>query len=378
MNFDFDDDQTLLRETVRRFLEERQPLATVRTHLEDPDVFDPALWAQGAELGFAAMLVPESHGGGSITAQPLVDLVVYAEELGRLLNPGPLLVTNVVTDALARGADEDLAATWLPQLVSGSAVATWCVGAAGTPEPETLGVEATVDGEVIRLDGVARYAHEAASASLLLVTALLDGAAVLVAVPAAADGVQVTRQTGIDLTRRFGMVSLSGVVVERAAVLSGGAAAVQRACDVATVIKCAEATGAAAVLFEQTVEYLRDRVQFGRTIASYQAIKHRLADLQIEVEAMRAATYYAALALGDDLHDASEAVATAGAFVPAAFARLTGESLQLHGGIGFTWEHDVHLFVRRSKSDEPLYGDPRWHRERLLHLVEERAQGGRA
>jgi alkylation response protein AidB-like acyl-CoA dehydrogenase len=136
------------------------------------------------------------------------------------------------------------------------------------------------------------------------------------------------------------------------------------------VLQAAEAAGAAEHLFEMTVQYAKDRVQFGRTIGSFQAIKHRLADLLIEVEAMRAAARYAALAVADDRDDRDEAVAVAGSFVPEAFAHLCGEAVQLHGGIGFTWEHDVHLFLRRAKTDQLLYGEPAWHRERLVSIIE--------
>ncbi len=148
--------------------------------------------------------------------------------------------------------------------------------------------------------------------------------------------------------------------------------------SVATVLQSAESVGAADVLFDETVDYLKKRVQFGRTIGSFQAIKHRLADLLLHVEAMRAATYYAALAYGDGLDDAAEAVATAGAYVDDSFAFICGESLQLHGGVGFTWEHDVHLFTRRAKVNQVLYGDGAWHRERLVQLLEHTVDVGTA
>ena len=376
MNFDFNDDQQLLRETVRRFLDERQSLEVVRNVLEDDDALDKTLWAQVAELGFVAMLVPEEFGGGSITDQPIVDLVVYAEELGRCLNPGPFLVGNVAADAIARSESAAIKAAWLERIAAGEAIATYALGGDGTPELEAAGIVATPTESGYRLDGEARYVHEATNADLVVVSAVLEGAWSLFAVSLDTPGVSVTAHRGMDLTRRFGAIRFDKVEVLTDALL-GGADAFLRSVQVATVLKCAEATGAASTLFDRTVAYLRDRVQFGRTIASYQAIKHRLADLQIEVEAMRAATYYAALALSDGLEDAAEAVHTAGAWVPEAFAHQTGESLQLHGGIGFTWEHDVHLFVRRSKSDQPLYGDPSWHRQELLVLVERFVNAGR-
>ena len=155
-----------------------------------------------------------------------------------------------------------------------------------------------------------------------------------------------------------------------AAELAGGWAVAERCLALATVLQAAESVGAADLVFTSTVEYLKKRVHFGRTIGSFQAIKHRLADLLLDLEGMRAAAHYAALALGDDLPDAAEAVATAGAYVDDTLAHLCGEALQLHGGIGFTWEHDVHLFVRRAKVNQVMYGDGAWHRERLVRLVE--------
>ena len=178
------------------------------------------------------------------------------------------------------------------------------------------------------------------------------------------------------MTRRFAEVSFDGVTVPTADLLSGGQDAVDYCTCLATVLQSAESVGAAEVVFESTVDYLKKRVQFGRTIGSFQAIKHRLADLLLQLEAMRAAAHYAALAFGDGLDDAAEAVATAGAYVDDAFARICGEALQLHGGIGFTWEHDVHLFTRRAKVNQVLYGDGAWHRERLVRLLEDAVATG--
>jgi alkylation response protein AidB-like acyl-CoA dehydrogenase len=233
-------------------------------------------------------------------------------------------------------------------------------------------VRATRTGDGWRLDGVARYVHGAGDAALLLVTAKEpDGDGVVnLLVPRPSTGLTERVLAGLDLTRRFAEVRFDCVSVAAAAELAGGWSVVERCLSVATVLQAAESVGAADLLFESTVDYAKKRVQFGRTIGSFQAIKHRLANLLIELEGMRAAAHYAALALGDGLPDADEAVATAGAYVDDAFAHLSGEALQLHGGIGFTWEHDVHLFVRRAKVNQVLYGDGAWHRERLTGLVE--------
>ena len=238
-------------------------------------------------------------------------------------------------------------------------------------------MRASRDGDGWRLDGAARFVQAAHNAAVLLVVATgPDDEVRNFLVPRPSDGLSERVLTGLDLTRRFAEVRLEAVTVPGSAELPGGWAVVERCLSLATVLQAAEDVGAAELLFEATVDYAKKRVQFGRTIGSFQAIKHRLADLLVELEAMRAAAYYAALALGDGLDDAAEAVATAGAYVGDTFAHLCGESLQLHGGIGFTWEHDVHLFVRRAKVNQVLYGDGAWHRERLARLTETAAGAG--
>ena len=372
MDFGFGEDQELLRSTTRRFLTERQPLAEVRRSLEEPDLFDEGIWRQGADLGWTAMLIPAAYEGGSVTEQPLVDLIVLAEELGRELNPGPFLPCNVVADAITRFGTDVQGKEHLPRIARGESTCAWCLSGDGSPEPSAVDVRATRVGGGWQLDGVARYVHAAADATLLLVTAYdteSDGVVCLL-VPRPTAGLSERVLSGLDLTRRFAEVRLDAVSVPATAELAGGWSVVERSLSVATVLQAAESVGAADLVFSSTVDYAKKRVQFGRTIGSFQAIKHRLADLLLDLEGMRAAAHYAALALGDDLPDAAEAVATAGAYVDDTGAHLCGEALQLHGGIGFTWEHDIHLFVRRAKVNQVLYGDGAWHRERLVRLIE--------
>jgi alkylation response protein AidB-like acyl-CoA dehydrogenase len=379
MDFAFGEEQELLRSTTRRFLAEHQSRAVVRRVMEGPDPFDPGLWQRGSELGWTAMLVPEEYGGGSVTAQPMVDLVAIAEELGRELNPGPFVPTNVVAAAIVRFGSQEQQATYLPELARGVATAGWCLSGDGSPEPATVAVQASPEAGGWRLDGVSRYVQGAGPAAFLLVVARQPDGLVNLLVPRTAAGLVERTMSGLDLTRRFSELIFDGVLVPAGNELQDttplpgppkGSSVTGACVRVATILQAAESVGAAEVLFEETVEYLKKRQQFGRTIASFQAIKHRLADLQMELEAMRVAAEYAALAYDDDHEDLDLAVETAGAYVDDAFAQLAGEALQLHGGIGFTWEHDVHLFVRRAKVNQVLYGDGAWHRDQLLRLAE--------
>jgi alkylation response protein AidB-like acyl-CoA dehydrogenase len=375
LHFAYSEEQVLLRDTTRRFLRERYPVGALRARLESSDPFDPDVWRAGAELGWAAMLAPEQHDGGSITDQPLVDLAALAEELGRELYPGPLLATNVVADLLTRAGTDPQRERHLGAIARGEATAAWCMSGDGTIDTDAVAVtitEAGADG-IARLDGVARFVTGANAADVLLVTARSATGPTLALVPLPATGIGVRVMAGIDLTRRLCEVSFDRVAVAASDIIGpigGASASIERALQVATLVQAAEVVGAGEALFERTVQYAKDRVQFGRPIGSFQALKHRMADLLIELEGARAATRYAALAMADDRDDTDEAVAVAGAYVRDAIAHLCGESLQLHGGLGFTWEHDLHLYLRRVKSEQVLYGEPWRHRERLCAITE--------
>jgi alkylation response protein AidB-like acyl-CoA dehydrogenase len=319
------------------------------------------------------MLVPEEHDGGSVTHQPLVDLVVIAEELGRVLYPGPFLPTNVVADAVVRGGTDMQRKELVPGIANGDRTAALCLTGDGSCDLDAVDVRVNRAGGGWLLDGRSAYVHDAHVADLLLVTAIGDDGPTQFLVPAPHPGVSTRILGGLDLTRRLCDVQFDGVELGPDAALGSAGSAValvQRQLQVAAVLQCAEATGAADEVLAMTVQYAKDRVQFDKPIGSFQAVKHKLADMLIRLEAMKAATYYAALAVADDLPDRDEAVAVAKSYVGDAFSELAGEALQIHGGIGFTWEHDVHLFVRRAKADQVLYGDGPWYRESLCALLE--------
>jgi alkylation response protein AidB-like acyl-CoA dehydrogenase len=369
VDFALSEEQVMLRDSVRAALAERSALAGRRDRLESPRTFAPELWALACEQGWTSVLVPEELGGAAVSAQPLVDATVLFEELGRVLSSLPLRGAAAAAAALGP-LDGDDARGLLAGLaegteVLGSALGTEELAAGGSPPAARL-----VDG---RIEGELRFVQDAAE--LTTVVALVESAGdeVLVGLPMSAPGISVTASRTLDLTRRFDAVRLDGVAVGDVLVLSSGEEArhaARRGRRTDLVLRCAEAVGAADQILGATLDYATHRVQFGRVIASFQALKHRFADLAIELEAMRVATWHAAMTVADDDPDADRSLAAAGAFVPEAFCHLSGECLQLHGGIGFTWEHDCHLFVRRATCERALGGSPEDFREGLVRLLE--------
>lgn len=372
MDLAFSEAQELLRATTRKFLESEAPPERTRALFEDPAGFDLDVWRRGAELGWCAPAVPAEHGGGSVSGQPVVDLVAIAEELGRVAYSGPFLATNVVALAVAEIGSDEQRKEVLPGIASGETVAAWCVAeAAGGWAPEDMRTRATRDGGDVILDGSKSYVEAAGAATWLLVAAAGEGLT-QVLVPADAPGITVNPLETLDLTRRLSEVTFEGVRLPASAVLGepGRAAGeVERQTQVAMVLLCADSVGAASRVLELSVQYAKDRVQFGRTIGSFQAIKHKAASMVTLLEASRAATYYAALQVDGGGEEAQLAAGVAKAYVGESAGDVVAEGLQIHGGIGFTWEHDIHLYLRRTKSNEALFGDPTWHRERIARSL---------
>jgi alkylation response protein AidB-like acyl-CoA dehydrogenase len=358
-------DQDFFHETTARFLDESVPPGIVRELRTDPTGFDRGYWKQGAELGWTSLLVDEAHGGGTISDEGLVDLGLVAYEFGRHAAPGPLVSSNVVAAALSRHGDKGVAADHLPALLSGDSVATWCA-----PHVDSVrdgwwsGVRMELDGDELVLDGEARPVESAADADVLLVTGQGDGGATQVLVPASAAGVTVSRLGSVDLTRRFGAVRFDAVRVPVAAVVGrpGKADAdVDQQLLVATALVCAESVGAMQSAFDMTVEWAFDRYSFGRPLASYQALKHRFADMFVWLQASHAVSDAVLSAVDSGAPGAVELASAAKAYVGQYGAELIQECVQLHGGMGMTFEHDVHLYLRRLTVDRALYGTPADH-----------------
>lgn len=370
MDFGFNDEQEMLRSATRKFLDNEIPVTRVRELIDSQDGFDRKAYVRGAELGWTSLLVPEQYGGAG---QSIVDAVVVAEEHGRLVQPGPFLPTSVVEVALGEFGTDAQKSNVLPGLVSGEQIATWCfTETEGSWDASHVALQLLDDGEGFVLSGTKMYVQDAHIADHLLVAARSEIGLTQVLVPASSTGITVRPLTALDITRRLCEVRFDHVKVPRSALVGKpGQAdeAIERQLQAAIVLLCAESVGGAQQLLDMTVQYAKDRVQFNRPIGSFQAIKHKCANMLTWLEASRAATYYAALAFQDRLPDSPQASSIAKSYVSEAYSNLAGEALQIHGGIGFTWEHDVHLYLRRAKSDEVLYGDPAWHRERICTLV---------
>jgi alkylation response protein AidB-like acyl-CoA dehydrogenase len=353
--FATNEEQELFEETSRRFLEANFPVARVRALASADSTFDPALWRRAAELGWTTLLVPDDAGGGSISGNGLADLLIVAGLFGEHAAPGPLLGTNVVAAALGRWGTAEQHAGPLAELVSGAAVASWGHLA-----------EVSLTGSVLR--GRVRSVEGAADATYLLVAA--DGDHHLV--PLDAPGVERSPLRTVDLTRRFADVSLHDVPVSAATrVGEAGSAAEhhEHLLDLVAVLASAEIVGAMARAFALTMDWVTNRYSFGRPLGSYQEIKHRIADLRTDLEAGEAVAARAAAAVGTGAPDARAWASAAMTFVARQGPEAIQDCVQLHGGIGVTYDHDLHLFLRRATLDANLFGTPADFALRLGRLV---------
>jgi len=365
-------DQEFFRETTARFLAEFAPVDELRRRRDDPAGFDHDYWKRGAELGWTSLLVSKDNGGGSISGQGVVDLTLIAHEFGHAAAPGPLVTTNVVAAALnsAGGHDEVLAG-----LISGTSVASWCV--TEPPPNDGLGAftsKVRVDDDEVLLDGVKQPVESGGEADHFLVTGCTEDGVTQVLVPVSAPGVSVEAMHSVDLTRRFSTVQFDGVRVPRSAIVGEvgrSAASVERQLQLALVMLNAEMVGAMQHAFDMTVEWAFDRYTFGRPLASYQALKHRFADMKMWLEASHAISDSAAFAVQASAPDAPELVSVAKAYIGHYGGELLQDCVQIHGGIGLTFEHDLHLFLRRVTVDRALFGTPAEHRQRITAIAEE-------
>jgi alkylation response protein AidB-like acyl-CoA dehydrogenase len=364
MYFDLTDEQQAIKSTAREFLAARYKSERIRELAESEQGFEQSDWEEMAELGWPGLALPEEWGGQGLG---IVDLAVLFEEMGYALAPSPLLSTTVAGLALALNGRNEQKDRWLRPLARGEARGTVALFDAGTPARiGEFAMEAREDGDGVVLDGEKVLVMDAASADFFLV-ATTDGRRHLV--ERDADGVTIAPEKSIDLTRRLYSVRFDDVRVGAESTLDGGQEEYLPVLHRACVAIAAESTGIAQRTMEMAVEYAKDRQQFGRPIGAYQAVSHRCAQMLLETENSRSAVYGAAWAADAEPESLPLAASMAKAYASDAGWRVPDASIQVHGGIGFTWEHDLHFFLKRGKANAATFGTASWHRDRVADLV---------
>jgi alkylation response protein AidB-like acyl-CoA dehydrogenase len=376
MELDLTDGQELFAQTTAKFLDDKASPDDLRALRHDPTGFSSAYWRQGAELGWTSLLVSEADGGGSISGGGVSDLALVSHQFGRYAAPGPLLPTNIVAAALSqRGSPEQKAAV-LPGLLSGETVGTWC-WAEPTPNDRLGNVAMTAsvtDGGYV-LNGRKGPVEAGAQADHLLVVADTDGSPVQLLVPAGTPGVTVVVAQGLDLTRRYAEIHFEDVQVPRASLLGDTSSVVndiEWQLQLANVIQMHEMVGAMEKAFEITMEWMFNRYSFGRPLASYQELKHRCADMKAWIEVGHGIADTATLHVQGRGNRAGEYASAGKAYLGVYGVDVLQDCVQIHGGIGVTFDHDMHLYLRRVVVDSLLFGTVSDHRQRLTTLLEER------
>jgi alkylation response protein AidB-like acyl-CoA dehydrogenase len=358
VDFELSEDQLALRDGARELLDGLAPSTRVRTVVDAGGGVDDGLWKAMVEQGWTAVEVAEDRGGLGLGA---VEVAVLLEEIGRHVAPAPFASTLLALGALARAGRDD----WGERLAAGEAV-----GCVAWGRPGRAGVRES-SGE--RLTGTTDPVVYAPSVDVAVVTADTDVGAALYAVELG-EQQRPGREPAMDMTRELGRLRFD----DAPAVRLGGPEAVDALLDRGATFASAEMLGGAARAMDMAVEYAKDRVQFGRPIGSFQAVKHRCADMLVDVEGMRSTAYWAAWCIGAAHEDASVAASTAKIWCSDASKRVMASALQVHGGIGFTWEHDLHLFLKRAQLDQVSFGDAAFHRQRLADLLRPRVEAGRS
>jgi alkylation response protein AidB-like acyl-CoA dehydrogenase len=361
VNFGLSDEQELLQDTVRRFLEERWPAQKLRALFDGPSGYDADLWRAMAELGLAGLMVEEKAGGAGLE---LLDLALVAEVLGRFAAPGPFLGHSLASLALSLGGSEAQKERWLPRLASGEAIATLALlDPGGGWDPEEWGTTVASAGAGLRISGEKLHVPAAEVADLFVVGVAGGGLALVERVT---EGVRVEAIEGVDRTRRAGRVLFEGAVAN---LLPGGAEAAPRVRDAGLVLLAADAFGGASHCVERSVEYAKTRVQFGVSIGHFQAVKHQLANMAVEIEPARSLYWYAAHAFDHLPAESERHAALAKAHLADRFMQIARDTVEVHGGIGFTWECDVQIWYKRAMFDRAFLGTPALHRERAARIA---------
>ena len=365
-------ERLLFASTTQSFLEKEASLGRLRELHAAGTSFEAAWWRRAAELGWTSLLVPEDLGGGSVSGNGVADLALVAELAGKTVAPGPLHPVSTVLAGLVEAPEthEDT----IESLVSGEIVASWAVYEPGKPwSPLDATATATRTETGFRIEGVKDRVEAGAESSVLLVVAKCDGAARQILVPTDTAGVRVERQRSIDMVKSYARVHFDGVEVDAAAAVGSAeqtADLIARQSQIAMILQCAEIVGILETVLDFTIQWGFDRHSFGRPIGSYQALKHKYADLKIWFEACRATTNAAVAEVASRSPGAEMAVSVAKSYVGEHAPGMLQDCIQLHGGIGVTWEHDLHLFLRRVTLYRSMFGTPEEHNLHVYALTE--------
>jgi alkylation response protein AidB-like acyl-CoA dehydrogenase len=369
VDFALDDDQVTLQGVLRDFFDDRVPESAVRAQMDDPTGYDRQLWKRmSAEMGLPGLAVPEEYGGAGFS---FFELGLVLEEMGRALVVSPFLASCVMTTQLLLGLDDEEARTrLLPGLASGDVIGTVALAEDGASWlPGDVAATATADGEAWRIDGHKSFVLDAAVADLLLVVARTPDGIGVFEVAGAATGVDRTPLPTMDQTRKLARVVFDGAAARRLGSPAGAVAAVDRMLDLSRIALAAEAVGGTGRVLDMSVSYAKTREQFGRTIGSFQAIKHKCASMLVDLESSRAAVHYALWAAATDQADRPVVAPLVKAHCVDVYLAAAGENIQIHGGIGFTWEHPAHLYLKRAKSSQALLGGSDFHRQLLADRI---------
>jgi len=371
MDFGFSEEQEMLRDSAKRFLADNCPTTYVRKMMAHDSAHDPDFYKKLVELGWPGMLVPEQYGG---TAGAFLDLTVIMEEAGKALVPGPFFATALLgAPLIIEGGSEAQKKELLPKLAGGEPLATVAIAEpSGRFDAGGITLKAEKKGGRYVLSGEKLFVPDAHVANCIGVAVRTkpggkpeDGISLLL-VPGDAKGLTVTQLKTVDMTRRLCHLKFDGVEVDAAGLVGAegqGWPILRRTLDIATAGLCAEIVGTAQRALDMSVDYAKTRVQFGKPIGSFQAIKHKCVDMMVAVENARSLTYYACWTVDERVAEAATAVPMAKAYASDMGKNVTSEAIQVHGGIGFTWEHDMHLFHRRALAGEANFGNAPIHRE---------------
>ena len=371
MKFSFTDEQQEFRSVLRRFLEDKSPTTEVRRLMETDEGCDPEVWRQlSQDLGLTAIHIPESYGGQGFG---IGELAIAVEEMGRALLCAPYFASTVMAaTAILKSGSEDQKQLLLPDIAAGETIATLAISEeSGVWSPDGVAMTAKPAGDGYRLNGVKSFVLDGHTADLAVVVARREGSSggdglSFFTVACDAVGLERTRLKSMDPTRKLARLSFKDVEASLLGDEGGAAGPLGETLDVAAICLANEMVGGAERLRESAVEYANMRVQFGRAIGSFQSLKHKAADMLLEVELAKSAAYYAAAAADENDEDVSAIASLAKAAAADAYMQTAVHTVQIHGGIGFTWDNDTHLWFKRAKSSEVFLGGAAYHRERLM------------